>query len=82
VQLTTAPVTTVAALQLLSLSATVNGQDVKAYRFLESGRRLAERLGLLDAGPGDPRQFDLTRKSPEEVSAASYAAWGAYNWIS
>ncbi|OAQ87559.1 nitrate assimilation regulatory protein nirA [Purpureocillium lilacinum] len=78
----TDPITTIAAAELMALGCQVNGQNDLGYDFLNAGRQMAERIGLINTPPTSPKLRYIASKSPEWISAASHVAWGTYNWLS
>jgi len=77
----TDPITTIAAAELMALGCQVNGQNDLGYDFLNAGRQMAERIGLINTPPTSPKLRYIASKSPEWISAASHVAWGTYNWL-
>ncbi|UNI16929.1 hypothetical protein JDV02_003311 [Purpureocillium takamizusanense] len=77
----TDPITTIAAAELMALGCQVNGQNELGYEFLNTGRRMAEQIGLINTPPTSPKLQYMNDKPPQWISAASHVAWGTYNWL-
>jgi hypothetical protein len=75
------PYNTLAAINVFSLVARVDGRDKLGQQLLKASRLMGEELHLF----GKPVTRDMLeewkKKPSEEIRAISYAAWGAYNWL-
>ena len=71
-----------AALQLLSIAATRYGKDELAVRFLRAGVRMGESIGLFGVRSGVKPLGLRSEEMHRWSSAASYTAWGVFNWVS
>ncbi|KAL6915421.1 hypothetical protein FSST1_006916 [Fusarium sambucinum] len=72
----------VSALQLLCMTAVSYGKDDLALEYLREGVKVAQSMGLLNSAPGTEMEDAWFSGYNEWVRAASYTAWGAFNWIS
>ncbi|KAF5681572.1 NirA-like nitrate assimilation regulatory protein [Fusarium denticulatum] len=72
----------VSALQLLCMTAVTYGKDELAFEYLHEGLRVAQSMGLLNLAPGTEAEDAWFSGYTEWMRAASYTAWGAFNWIS
>jgi hypothetical protein len=72
--------TSIAALQLLSLSYLGKGKDHKVLKFVGEASHMGFTMGLFGLEPSIAlKRYD---EIPEDMRlAASYAAWGTFNWI-
>ena len=64
------------------MTAVTHGQDELALRFLKEGLGLAKTMGLLNVDPQSQSAGAWVHGYPEWQKAASYTAWGAFNWAS
>ena len=70
----------VAALSLLSLAYIGHGKDHCVLRYRNEACRMAQRMSLL--GVDQDEASVAYQATPDELkSAASYAAWGTFNWM-
>jgi hypothetical protein len=72
----------VSALQLLCMTAVSHGKDDLALEYLREGLKVAQTMGLLNLASGTEVEDAWFSGYTEWVRAASYTAWGAFNWIS
>lgn len=73
--------TAVSGWQLLSIALITYGQDDKAADYFAYGVRIGERLGIFGDGPSSPSAGAWKADGdPDQSKAASYTAWGVYNW--
>ena len=72
----------VSALQLLCMTAVTHGKDDLTFKYLRKGLEVAQSMGLLNLAPGTEIAGAWFSGYTEWTRAASYAAWGAFNWIS
>jgi hypothetical protein len=70
----------IAASQLLSLAYLGHGKDHFVLKYVASMNRMGTRLGLLGLPVSDATK-KLKWVTAELSGPASYAAWGAFNWI-
>ncbi|KAH7376999.1 hypothetical protein B0T11DRAFT_25571 [Plectosphaerella cucumerina] len=70
----------IAASQLLSLAYLGHGKDHFVLKYVASMNRMGTRLGLLGLPNSDATE-KLKWVTDELSGPASYAAWGAFNWI-
>ncbi|KAK0377588.1 hypothetical protein CLIM01_05067 [Colletotrichum limetticola] len=75
-------VTTVAALQILSMCAVTYGKDDMSLRFLQESVRLGKAMGLFNVQSEAESATVWLGGHTEWMRAASYTAWGVYNWVS
>ncbi|KUI52891.1 Nitrogen assimilation transcription factor nit-4 [Cytospora mali] len=70
-------ITTIAAMQLLSATATYQGKDEVAHRYLTESIGLARSNGLIAVGKADSAR-NWTDDHMDLVRAASHTAWGTF----
>lgn len=70
-------ITTIAAMQLLSATATYQGKDELAYKYLTESIGLARSNGLIAVGKADSAR-NWTDDHMDLVRAASHTAWGTF----
>ncbi|OLN80977.1 Nitrogen assimilation transcription factor nit-4-like protein 13 [Colletotrichum chlorophyti] len=73
--------TTVAALQILSMCAATFGKDDMSLRFLQESARLGRLMGLFDVQSQAESATAWLGGHEEWTRTASYTAWGVFNWI-
>ncbi|KAF4954607.1 hypothetical protein FSARC_12047 [Fusarium sarcochroum] len=74
--------TAVSALQLLCTTAVTQGRDDVAFEYLQAGVKVGRMMGLFGVQPGRPSANSWLDGYHDWRIAASYTAWGVYNWIS
>ncbi|KAJ4320121.1 hypothetical protein N0V84_006008 [Fusarium piperis] len=74
--------TAVSALQLLCMSAVTQGKDDVALRYLQEGVKVGRTMGLFGVQPGRPSANSWLDGYHDWRIAASYTAWGVFNWVS
>ncbi|KAI8673520.1 Zn(2)-C6 fungal-type domain-containing protein [Fusarium keratoplasticum] len=74
--------TAVSALQLLCMSAVTQGRDDVALRYLQESVRVGRTMGLFGVQPGRPSANSWLVGYHDWRIAASYTAWGVFNWVS
>lgn len=72
----------ISALQLMCMTAVTHGKDELALDFLQKGLELARTMGLLNVDPLSQSAAAWLDGYPDWQKAASYTAWGIYNWAS
>ncbi|OHE91707.1 hypothetical protein CORC01_12998 [Colletotrichum orchidophilum] len=75
-------VTSIAALQILSMCAVTYGKDDMSLRFLQESVRLGKAMGLFNVQSEAESATVWLGGHAEWTRAASYTAWGVYNWVS
>lgn len=70
-------ITTIAAMQLLSATATYQGKDEIAHKYLTESIGLARSNGLIAVGKADSAR-NWTDDHMDLVRAASHTAWGTF----
>ncbi|TEA10011.1 Nitrogen assimilation transcription factor nirA [Colletotrichum sidae] len=81
-QSTPSTLTTIAALQLLSICAAAFGRDELSLRLMREGTRLGRAMGLFDANNAQESAQSWLTGFEDWMRAASYTAWGVFNWTS
>ncbi|OLN95254.1 hypothetical protein CCHL11_08123 [Colletotrichum chlorophyti] len=74
--------TTIAALQLLGMSAVTYGKDDMSLRFMQESVRLGRSMDLFDARSEEESVRSWLRGFAGWTQAASYTALGVFNWVS
>ncbi|KZL70449.1 C6 transcription factor, partial [Colletotrichum tofieldiae] len=74
--------TTIAALQILSMCAVTYGKDDMSLRFLQESVRLGRLMGLFDVASQTESAEMWLGNHEDWAKTASYTAWGVYNWVS
>ncbi|KAK1987714.1 hypothetical protein LZ30DRAFT_579556 [Colletotrichum cereale] len=74
--------TTIAALQILSMCAATYGKDDMSLRFLQESARLGRLMGLFDVTCQSESAGMWLGNHEDWARTASYTAWGVYNWVS
>ncbi|KAJ4265341.1 hypothetical protein NW762_004626 [Fusarium torreyae] len=72
----------VSALQLLCMTAITHGKDDLALEYLRKGLQVAQSMGLVNLAPGTELVDAWFSDYADWRRAASYVAWGAFNWAS
>ncbi|KAK1676185.1 hypothetical protein BDP55DRAFT_550892 [Colletotrichum godetiae] len=75
-------VTTIAALQILTMCAVTYGKDDMSLRFLQESVKLGKAMGLFNVQSEAESATVWLGGHAEWTRAASYTAWGIYNWVS
>ncbi|GKU06616.1 nitrate assimilation regulatory protein nira [Fusarium langsethiae] len=70
----------ISALQLMSMASITYGQDELAFVFHKKGIEIAKTMGLLNVDPQSQSAAAWVRGYPDWQKAASYTAWGVFNW--
>ncbi|KAJ4211347.1 hypothetical protein NW759_012548 [Fusarium solani] len=74
--------TAVSALQLLCMTAVTQGRDDVALRYLQESVKVGRAMGLFGVQPGRPSANSWLDDYHDWRIAASYTAWGVFNWVS
>ena len=74
--------TAVAALQLLCIAALGFGQDRLGHEFLRKSVRIGTSMGLFGVETELESAATWLDSMEHWNRAASYTAWGVYNWVS
>lgn len=74
--------TAVSALQLLCMTAVTQGRDDVALRYLQESVKVGRAMGLFGVQPGRPSANSWLDGYHDWRIAASYTAWGVFNWVS
>ena len=64
------------------MTAVTHGQDELALMFLKKGLELARIMGLLNVDSQSQSASAWLQGYPDWQKAASYTAWGTFNWAS
>src|ERR1700753_2859660 len=72
--------TTVCALNYMSLSASCAGDEDLGQKYFTQGREMALRMRLFGVSKNEATRTDDSM-SGELRLATAYAAWGIYNWL-
>ncbi|KAF5023169.1 hypothetical protein F66182_4773 [Fusarium sp. NRRL 66182] len=72
--------TAVSALQLLSMTAVTQGRDDVSLNYLLLGVKVGRMMGLFGVQPGRRSANSWLDGYHDWRMAASYTAWGVYNW--
>jgi hypothetical protein len=64
------------------MTAVTHGHDELALTFLKKGLELARIMGLLNVDPQSHSAASWFHGYPDWQMAASYTAWGTFNWAS
>ncbi|KXJ88036.1 hypothetical protein Micbo1qcDRAFT_197616 [Microdochium bolleyi] len=72
--------TSVAALQLMSMTATTRGDEDAAQRYAEAGCALGRLMGLFDVASAEGSAAAWAGRHDDWLRAASFTAWGTFNW--
>ncbi|KAJ4269676.1 hypothetical protein NW762_001344 [Fusarium torreyae] len=73
--------TTVSGLQLMCMTAVTQGRDDVAIKYLETGVKVGVMMGLFGIQPNSPSANSWLEGYQDWQIAASYTAWGVYNWV-
>ncbi|RSM00867.1 hypothetical protein CDV31_011620 [Fusarium ambrosium] len=74
--------TAVSALQLLCMTAVTQGRDDVALSYLQESVKVGRTMGLFGVQPGRPSANSWLDGYHDWRIAASYTAWGVFNWVS
>lgn len=74
--------TTAAALQLLCMTAITYGRDDLSARYFHEGISIGTQLGLFNTSTDYTMTEVWLEADDEWKKAASYTAWGVFNWAS
>ncbi|KAM0420645.1 hypothetical protein ACHAPT_011561 [Fusarium lateritium] len=74
--------TSVSALQLLSMTAVTQGRDDVALNYLQESVKVGRTMGLFGVQPGRTSANSWLDGYHDWRIAASYTAWGVFNWVS
>lgn len=72
----------VSALQLLCMTAVTHGKDDLSFQYLRKGLQVAQAMGLVNLASGMEQADSWFRGHADWTRAASYVAWGTFNWVS
>ncbi|CZR43818.1 uncharacterized protein FPRO_07265 [Fusarium proliferatum ET1] len=72
----------VSALQLLCMTAVTHGKDDLAFQYLRKGLQVAKSMGLVNLASGAEPADAWFSGHADWTRAASYVAWGTFNWVS
>ncbi|KAG8666795.1 hypothetical protein FPOAC1_011612 [Fusarium poae] len=70
----------ISALQLMSMVSVTYGQDELAFLFHKTGLGIAKTMGLLNVDTQSQSAAAWVHGYPDWQKAASYTAWGVFNW--
>jgi hypothetical protein len=74
--------TTICALNYLSLSASCAGDEYLSQKYCTQGREMAHRMKLFGVPKAKAKAAGPDDSIPSELRlATAYAAWGIYNWL-
>jgi len=74
--------TSVVALQFLCIAALGYGQDLLGLQFLRQSTQMGVDMGLFGVSSELESATVWLDDDEEWIRAASYTAWGVYNWVS
>lgn len=57
------------------------GRDDKALKFLQEGVQMGKQMGLFSVASEGVSPISWLNNHPKWRKAASYTAWGVYNWV-
>lgn len=72
----------VSALQLLCMTAVTLGKDDIAFQYLRKGLQVAQAMGLVNHASACSIPDAWFSGHADWTRAASYVAWGTFNWVS
>lgn len=73
--------TTTAALQLLCIGSATLGLNDDSLVYLKEGVKIGKRMGLFGTRPEAESANTWSAQSQDWRRAASYTAWGVFNWV-
>lgn len=70
----------ISASQLMSMASVTHGRDELAFVFHRAGIEIGRKMGLLNVDPQSQSAAAWVHGYPDWQKAASYTAWGIFNW--
>jgi hypothetical protein len=64
----------------MCMASVTYGQDELAFVFHKKGIEIAKTMGLLNVDPKSQSAAAWVHGYPDWQKAASYTAWGVFNW--
>ncbi|KAL6895008.1 hypothetical protein GGI43DRAFT_386147 [Trichoderma evansii] len=81
-ELTEDSITTMAAIQILSITATTYAKDKFAVRLVQDGVKMGKQMGLFRCQASKELSMPAGCDEKSWMRAVSFTTWGTFNWVS